>query len=1584
MPDETSPPEGAGSGSAGQEEPGAGRSTARLARATVLFADVVGFTDIAESLGPERAYFAVTGAVRLLDEIARRHGGAVDKFLSDCLLAMFGYPVPIADAAAAAAAAAVEMREELRIYNASLDVPLRLVIGINTGELVAGDVRGRVAREFNILGDAVNVAARLKAKAPYGHIYVGPETERESRDAFDYRELGSFALKGKQLEVPIFELIGPRGGRPRAVGTSDVPFVGRAAELARLTELLGRLAAGGSGTVLVVGEPGIGKTRLLGEAEALAAAAGVTVLHAAGTAGADEGEARLLATLLRACEPERAAGDEPRTVEDLGADLVATLERRSAERPIAIFLDDVHRADEASMAVLPHLASRLADRPVLFVVAARPAADDDESLERRLDATLVDTIRLGALSLEDSLRLIDTVADVPLSDESRALVLAHGDGHPGRLVRGVYFEPALRAERERAETGRRAGDTERRRATVLFADITGFTSLTERAGAAGAFPIVVGCLQVLDEVAHRHGGTVEKLIGDCVMALFGFPEALEDAPRAAVNAAIEMRRQVRAYNERLGPDAHLDVHIGINTGLGIGGDVAGPLIREFAVMGDPVGVADELKDLAPAGRIYVGTEMWKATREVFAYRELKPSARKGGGAPLRVFELESDQERRHRARIGADRRVFSALVGRDAELAALAAAVTRLKAGSGGIASIVAAAGLGKSRLLREVATGPEAEGVAWCEGRSVATGRHLAYHAIVDLCQSLVGIEESDDEAQALGKLDATVRGVLPDAVEEVLPFLAALLGLPLDEPRRTRLAGLHGDAMEKLTLRSVTRLVRASAADRPVVAVLDDLHWADLSSIELLESLLRLSEEHPILFVNLCRPGYPTTADRIRQHARERYPERSFEIELRPLDATAARSMLGNLFRQGDLPRDTRQRIEEKAHGNPFFIEEVVRSLVDEGAVEHVDGRFRATDKIASVTIPDSVHEVVMARVDALDAAKRQLLQTAAVIGGSFHVEVLGGVVESIASLADEIDALLDAEFLVRSERARDAEYAFKHPLIQEVTYESLLHARREVLHRKVAETMERALDDDVPGYAGMLAYHYGKGGAAERAEEFLFRAGAEAARAAAPSEALHFFEEASKLYLEIHRDGGDPEKRALLERNIAEALYYRGRFLEAIEHFNLALRLLGDRVIEGGARLGVQFARNLASVLARLYLPAWRRRPAATARQREIMALRYARAEATVTAQPTRHVFDSMDTLAFLQTIDARSVPGAGKFYAGAAALFAFGGISFDVARRLSERAHGLVTDASPDERLYERAMHYTYRVLEGDWSEAHEIAPELVAESVRHGQLWGPSAYLGMLGEKRIHCGDLVGAHACITEIDRIWDLFQYDYAKTQYYYLHSLLPLAEGDHPRAIEAADAYYDENPEDLLHILALSGRAKAETELGELDAAEATLGRAAEVVKRSSPVPPFQASAYYRSRLLFDLARLAAALRAGDAAAGKHWRREARKSVRAALRSAAKVAWHRTEVLRLAARHAELLGRPRSARRIFERAVAWGERLGARPEVARTYAEIGRFLRAHGGRFRGLDADACAERARATFEDLGLRLELERLAPS
>jgi len=1098
--------------------------------------------------------------------------------------------------------------------------------------------------------------------------------------------------------------------------------------------------------------------------------------------------------------------------------------------------------------------------------------------------------------------------------------------------------------------------------------------MTERLGPERAYPIVVRCLRLLDEVAREHGGTVEKYLGDCVMALFGVPEAIEDAPRAAVNAAIEMRRRTRLLAAELaaelGDGIRLDVHTGINTGLGIAGDVAGALIREFAVMGEPVSVADELKDLAPAGQIWVGAEVHRATHEVFEYRALEAIATERHATRLQAFEVLSQQPKLHRARIGAERRLFSGLVGRDAELATLRGCLERLRAGQGGIASVVAEAGLGKSRLVAELAASDAAQGVTWTEGRSISSGQHASFHPIADLFRSWLGIGDEDDEATTYEKLHAAIRAALPDEVDEVLPPLASIVGAGLEPAVKERLAALQGDALEKLILGSVTRLVRAGAALQPLVIVMDDLHWADQSSIELLAALQRLCEEQPILFLNLFRRGAERTSERIRAIGRERHADRYVEIELRPLDAGAARSLLSNLFRQGDIPHATRQMIEQKAQGNPFFIEEVVRTLVDEGAVEVRDGRFRATERIHDITIPGTIQEVVMARVDVLAPRQRHLLQTASVIGPSFHAGVVRDVLGE-ADAADAIRALEEAEFLAPSDRMPGEEYAFKHPLLQEVIYDGLLHARRAELHGRVAEAIERQLSPDLPGYDGMLALHFGKAGALDRAEEYLFRAGTRAARAAAPSEALHFFEEASKLFLARDAAGGDPAKRALLESRIASALYHRGRFVDAIDHFNRALALLGDRVGEGGLRTGARFAKNLAAVLAKLYGPRLRRRlPAATESQREILGLRYARAEATVTAQPTRHLFDSMDTLAFLQRIDPASVAGSGRLYAGAAGLFAYAGLSFDVSRRLAEKARALVARDDPSESFYQRAMDFTCRVLEGDWSAEFEIDAERIDESLRNGQLWGPTTYLGLLGEKRIRQGAFDAARDCIERIDRIWDLFQYDLAKTNHYYLLTLLPLERGHWPQTIEAANAYYDENPEDLLHLLALAARAKAEAMQGDLVEAAMTLQIAGDVLASSGPVPPFHASAYHRSRLLLDVARLECDPRSRAA------RRAARRSSRSARRGAAKVAWHRPEVLRLCARIQELAGSDARALQLLDASVRAGEQLGAMPELARSYAAAAPILARRGTdrRFAGVDAEQCRKRAADLFASLDL----------
>jgi class 3 adenylate cyclase/predicted ATPase len=1524
-------------------------------RATVMFVDIKGFTALAQEVGPETAYFAVGGAMTLVENVARLHGAAVDRYLGDCLMAVFGHPVPQLEPEHEALAAALEMRRRVQDYGEGLPFKTRLevVIGVNTGPMVAGEVRGAVVREFHVLGDAVNVSARIKAKAGLGKVLVGGATRAAVAERFDVVPLGSLPLKGKREPVEIFELLRSREPRWRRAlgprGVLETPFLDRDSELASLRESIAGLKQGRGGAFAILGEAGIGKSRLL--AAAVGGSEPPTILELGASAHEHAGDRPAFAELAEALDPDARNA----TLED-GLEAV---ERQAKAGPLLLAIEDADRLDEASLPALPRLLALAARLPLLVVVLARTPLS--ASLQRALAP--IARLELGPLPSSAARALVSTVAP---GAELVSLIEQRGAGNPRQLILAAHLEPALRSEQER-QRGDEPKETERRRSTILFADLTGFTALTDQLGAERAYPIVVGCLRMLDEIARKHGGAVEKYLGDCVMALFGVSEAMEDAPRAAVNAAIEMRRRVREYNQTVNSPVALDVHSGINVGVGIAGEVRGSLLREFTVMGDPVDVADALKDLAPSGRIFVGGEVRRFTDEVFAYEPREPLVLKGTREALPVFEVTTEHEHIHRSRVGRERQVISALVGREAELAALRARLRALRDGQGGVISLCAEAGLGKSRLLAELERSPEAEGTRWLLGRSLSTSRRLGFHPFADLLRSFAEISERDDDARARGKLRDALERVMPETAAEALPFIARVLGVALEADERARLDALPGDALEKRVLRHLIEFMRSGSARVPLVVVMDDLHWADQSSLDLLATALPECRERRLLFVNLFRPGYADTAERIRALAAEQLPDLHADIQLAPLDARAARDLLGNLFAAGDLPHATRQLIEVKARGNPFYLEEVVRALVDAGAVEAHAGRFRATERISSFQIPGSIHEVVQARVDGLERDRRRLLQIASVIGPTLRLELLQAVASDEGPIAEGVERLVDAEFLVDSERRPGEEFTFKHPLIQEVTYAGLLETRREELHKRVGSAIESVLSMETPGYHGMLAYHFSKGRALARAEQYLLRAGEDAARAAASNEALHFFEEAAGLYLRIHGDDADPTKRAALEAKIASALYHRGRFIDSVEHYDQALALLGDKLARNEREQLLGFVRDLANVLRRLYLPIRLRRRPASEREREIMALRLARAESTTYALPTRHAFDGMRSVALVQRFDPRSVPASAEMYAGAALLFAFLALSFDVSRRLAAKARELAVGAAPPERLFERVANFTTRALEGDWSAEHEIDPALLDETVRLGHLYWPVTYLGLLAEKRLYQGDFAGAERATAQIDAIWQDYRYDLAKTNHYWLRTLAALEQGRFADARAAATEYYEENPEDLLHLLALGCRAKGEILLGDLDAAERSLAEAAVIAERVKRVPPYHASRFAAARLLLDLTRLEA-LPAGERASARSLRASLRQSAKAALANAPRMAFTRAEQLRLAGRAEWLLGHRRRALALFERSIRAAEALGATAARARTFAQVGELLRLADERdatFMGRDAGACAAEA-------------------
>ena len=1698
--------------------PGAGTLTQRR-RATVLFADITGFTALVEQAGDEAAYEIIGACMRLLDAIVVKHGGRVEKHAGDCVVAVFGAPLADEAAPRAAVRAAIEMRRAVPEYSRRRGVARALEVhsGIASGAVRAG--ASRDAAEAPVLGDFVNLASKLKEKSPAGEIWVGDATWRATAGEFEYRALAPFTIDGTQAAVPIYSLVIPADSiRPaRAGGAFSSPLVGRDAELGLLREQLAALVRGEGGVAVLVGEPGIGKSRLLAELQSAPDAASVRWLEARSrSAGATPGQpfvdllrnwagidfedsAAPLAKLETALDAllgrdaaealpfvatlmnVRLRAGERRRVEAapgarLGRAIAQILGAIAAERPTVVVFDDLQRADDDSIDVLLDLLRFESVSPLLFVIAtSRPAAAASDRIcawvcaerpaarvlelaalgtggvaqllanlagggalpvalqqeivakaagnplfvEQALralhdagvlalrDGALHPTERSGDASLPDTLEAILEARLARLPSERRSVletaaaigaafwlpvlsvVLGQndlGDALPaledaGLLVADDEQQWSFRHARiheltvaaipraRRLALERRVADamelceTGRRRATALFADIAGFTSLGDPRGAEASYETLGACLRLLDAIVVKHGGHVEKHAGDCVVAVFGAPVAIENAPRAAVNAALEMRRVVRDYGRRIGIAHPLEMHCGVNTGSVIADPRKSAGTSDLPVFGDVVNTASRLKDKAPAGEIWVGPETWRATRREFEYRALTPLALKGKRNAVAVYALLSAEERVHRPRVGSGA-IASPMVGRARELGLLRECVAALARGEGGVATVVGDAGLGKSRLLAELAAAPESQSVTWLEGRSVSIGKNLHHHPFVDLFRSWAGIGADDGDA-ARAKLEAA----LGDEAADLLPLLATLVNVPLLPDERDHVEAMQGDAREKLLQRAVTRVLARIAAQRPLVLVFDDLQWADGSSIELLCEVLRSGEAGRALFLFVARPQQPETSGRVLDFVRANCAATHTEIELSVLGADDVRTLIENFFAGGDVPPVTRAAILAKVAGNPFFAEEVVRSLVDDGFVVVRDGRLFATERIHAAVIPGTVEETIVGRLDRLPLERRRVLEVAGVIGGTFWVPVLQEVLAK-DGLDETLQALTDAALIVPAAGSADGqEWTFKYPLLQEVVYGTMLRSRREGIHRKVAEAIEVWLTDRVPGFHAMLAWHYGQGRDLERAEDYLFRAGREAVQAAASNEALLFFQQAAALYAQLHPDGGDPRKLAELEKSVGIALMNRGSLVEAIDHFDAALAHLGDPV--SPSRLGrtIGFAADVGAVVWDSYKP-WRRQgTAATDAQREQIDVRFRRALSQSTTSP-EFVFDTIGRLRRVLSVDPGTIPEAAGIYAGALAIFSYGGVSLSIGRRLLDRTVEIIGLGNTRElMLYCCLMRWIHHYLAGDWSAVHDIEPGVLDEGLRFGRLWEYQTYLDLECERSIFRGDFAGARERLVAIADFAERYRHDHARGALQALGAYLHLERRELPEALAAIERYYRDHGEASFQIQALGTAAKIRCLAGDLDGAESAITRAGELLARAGRQPPFHESRYANARLLVDVARI-------DANGERALAPRARAGRKVALRLATKVAARRPEAWRLAGTLDWLIGRRRQAARWWEKSEAEAARLGMHPERGRTFLEAARRLGADSVRetVGGRDANACREAARQIFVSHGL----------
>jgi len=1151
-------------------------------------------------------------------------------------------------------------------------------------------------------------------------------------------------------------------------------------------------------------------------------------------------------------------------------------------------------------------------------------------------------------------------------------------------------EPVAVDELARRRTTR---GSERRLATVVFAEVVGVATLAHTMPPERFIGLLNRCFAALEPAVHGGGGVIDKYIGETVMALFGVPNAIEHAPRRALNAVIEMGHRLHDFAEKEGLGGRLHLHVGVNTGLVIAGELGGRATRAFTVIGDAVNVAARLKAAATDDAIYVGSETHRYTREEFEFGPLPPLVLKGKERPVPAWQLLSEHERVHRRRVAvSERAIFSPLVGRERELAEIAQAVQHLVHGSGGIVGVVGDAGIGKSRLMTEVFELPALEQAQVLEARSLLSiGQGLSFHPFIDLLRHWAGIGEEDAPHDASAKLAGAVRDLLPDDFEEVLPFIARLMGLRIGGELAERVQGLEGEAMEELIFKSMRELLERLARRRPLVLLFEDLHWADQSSINLLESLLRVVESAPVLILAVGRPHFPDTLDRLLAAARGAHASQLVEVPLQRLTDQQCDALIQNLLKTDDLPYATRALIVRKADGNPFYIEEVIRSFIDTGAVEHRGGRFHCTEKIDTVDVPGTIQEVVMARVDRLEEAPRHVLQIASVIGRSFYHRILADVVGPTEALDAELAQLKDKQLILeRSSRGTAAvrrrmleaelEYLFTHALAQEAIYESLLQRTRKELHGRVARSIEAVFADRLVDFYGMLAYHYSRGEELEKAEEFLFKAGEEAARSAASSEALTFFRDASQLYFRIHGAGGDPRKKALLEKNIGLALLNTGHLTESIDHFDRALSHLGVWVPRSKVGAGAWFAFNLLALLSQLYLHIRRRRRVPDWDvEREFCAICFNRGRAEITSNPTRLFFDTVAAFRHFNEIDASMIDQASAMYVSAAAVFCYSGISFAVTRRAIGYAKQLIRPGSIRDEFTVRSMEFVYHYLAGYWRAAPAIDSAFVDEALRYGQLWDVNTYIGLHCDLLLRQGAFRAARELVDQLGEINDAYGYGFAGANHDGMLAILLLEQRKLPEALQAVEHYQSARHEEPLKVYGLGSKAKAQVLLGDLAGAEVSLAAAGRIADRSREIPPWHLSAYAAARLRLDLAMLDGAGHGEPSTI----RRRARRSIRYGLGIVRKVAIQRTEIHQLCGRIYWRLGHTRRAVRAWEASLAVGEQMQTRPELARSYAVIAQSLAERNDSLRvgGLDGPGCLARAREEFAALGLTWDLTQL---
>lgn len=707
---------------------------------------------------------------------------------------------------------------------------------------------------------------------------------------------------------------------------------------------------------------------------------------------------------------------------------------------------------------------------------------------------------------------------------------------------------------------------ERKQVTILFVDVEGSTDLVQHLDAEEVSDLFDPLQKIMIDAVHAYEGTVNEVLGDGIMAIFGAPIAHEDHALRACRAALDMQMAVHRMVEQNASKsvAHtIRLRVGLNSGEVVVRTINNDLTISYSAMGMTTHLAARLEQTAEPGTIRISGDTLRLVSGLVDARPRGLVEMKGVADPVPVYELRGLGEARTRLE-AASIAGLTPFVGRAPELRELQQRFAEAEAGRGQVVTIVGDAGVGKSRLLLEFRA-RLGKRVAWAEGRSVSFGQTMAFHPLIDLLRRNFGLEEQDDAAVVRDKIAERIAR-LDTGIEHALPYLFYMLGAAdtgdpvLSMDPRIRRAETF-DALRQLLLRAAER--------KPQVLVFEDLHWSDNATREFLSYLLDSIPRSRVLVLLAIRPGYDFAVG-----------ERTYatRLVLRNLSEVEAGEMAEAVLAAADLPEDLHALIRRKAEGNPFFVEQLIRSLSETGAISRDDDRWILARPLNQIEVPDTIQDVVMSRIDRLEDEPRQALQFAAVIGREFTQRLLDRIAEIRAGTTAVLRELQAIELIYEKALFPELAYMFKHALTQDVAYGSLLTARRRELHRRIGEAIEELYADRLAEHYAVLAHHFAQAEDWPRAATHFKNAADQAAATFAIHEALALCDQAIEALDRGDESVESTERKADLHTKKASLLMLVSEFERAhVEHqkAEAIASQLGNSARRGAAVAGMALA-------------------------------------------------------------------------------------------------------------------------------------------------------------------------------------------------------------------------------------------------------------------------------------------------------------------------------------------------------------------------------------------------------------------------